>query len=520
MPSRKGIGDQSSRMIAGIRWLLSGPFRIWRRRLVVVSLVHLLTSLVVGLSTLALFLFLRAAFTDGEVNRFALDLGDLTSDSRVLAILGIIVAAACVSGYALFQTDRIISDISGEYATRIRKLLLELLGSEQGIMWISQDPRNSSRFQRVLQIQVRSASVAMASVLGIGQSIAIGFVAIGIAATIDWLATLIILPFFAVFAAVSQRLAVNSQMRADDLDQRVDRTRTQLSAQIDELATGELDQNEISLARIETDDRLFHEVLRTPAIQRTAGTLSAVFLFGTLIIYFVIVRDRDDFELITIIIYSFAARFAVASLQQVFRALTQVSRRLRDIEDIHSLIAKIDALRVDADIKHTETIDAYNSVGLVLPDLDKVIEFNRSKPLLVLFSHKPDLNAVEGLMSSLSKSSSPDVDFTRSLRVVFEDESTGTDLVSMAEVRAIEASGMDQLNEAQRPAFLVVFSHLPRLLVHKRNKSYCDTTSGYLIVQRGKVVDAGELHEAIGDTDRVRSLHRPNRKKQAAKTPK
>ena len=371
VPTNPGTQEsiKARSIIAAMRWLGGSTYRNHPLRMALIAFAQVFGAVGTVLGTIAVLFYLRAALGDGTIGRLNIQIESAAEPATAVIFLVSVVAVIFLAALATWLAERAIADLAREHASRVRELILYLVKDPLADSWQDRTgfKRPAFELQQILVGRIRSMTVALTNILALGPAVTVLVVALAVALAIDALAALLLLPFVLLFGFVSQRLSHRIQSLTAHYERRLSRTRDLLADQLDDLFTGHLTQHELSMARVESEDELFHERQLESTKLRLLGIVSGALLFALTAAFFILFRGVENLSIEEIILYIFAIRFATRSAEQIFRTFAQVSRRFEDIEGVSGLIALLDSQRLENRAKsETHTLPRTLEIDLSL----------------------------------------------------------------------------------------------------------------------------------------------------------
>lgn len=503
--------DEFRRFLRTVGWLVGGPYRFQPGRLLLLNVIESIASVAAAVATILLVLFIRTIYTGAPLGPTGLSFENPRSPVVVGGVTAGLVAVAAGAAWTVYFIRRALAEASMAYARRLRELAVALLLSPSAAGWqaVSTERNPSAATTKVIVSRLRSATVAVADSLGAGPAVAVLCFSVGLMATIDALALLPVIAIAILFFLLAESVNRRVQELTISYDDRVPKTRERFEQRLETLANGGSD-GAVSFARVDTDDRLFHERLLSIERLRAYSLLSSAVLLAALITYFTAFRS-DEVEIASIVVYLFAARYAMAALQRVSRALVQVSRRLEDIRALHALLFDVEDVRTS---KVNEPDAPLEGVNLNLPN-GMVLGVDRKRPLLLLLNRPATEARVEAALTALDAANSMDASqgsLVSMARIAFSnDVVASTDVLSTAPVRAIVSEDPVAVAQERRHAVTFIIHHKPKLVLAQRVLKNEELFSGWLLIRDGDLAAGGTIEAAHEQRDLLRSLHRPHK---------
>lgn len=507
------IGDQSVQMktkavLRTSRWLAGSTVRRNRLRMIVIVLTQVFGAAGTALGTLAVIFYIRAAIGDGTLGRLNIQIEGADEPGRAALFLTALLALICVSAFALWFGEKQINQLALSHAKRLRAMITKLLDDPLSSGWSAAlgHERPASYTQQVIVTRIRSSMIAMGEVLAVGPSIVLLLVSLTVMVAIDPFATLIALPVSALFGVIAERVNRDIQELTSNYESRQATSRDLVVDQIDDLAEGYIGADDVSYSRSDMDDQLFFDRQLVSRKLQLLSIVNGAFVFALVVAYFIIVRGVETLSIELVIGYIFAIRFAVRSVQQLFRALVQVSRRSSDIAAVQGLISVVDSHRAMNALRRA-TPEVLDEFKICLGHREFTI--NKRQPVLIVSSNSPDeqharavLRVIESFVENV------DLDLAQSARVVTttDDDVQVPDMLATEHVRVIISDNPTMLLDEDRYAFTFVLHNRPKLALAAVVQRRADEFGTVLVVRDGQIVWAGSLYEAQADDAHIRSL--------------
>lgn len=523
VPTNPGTQEsiKARSIIAAMRWLGGSTYRNHPFRMALIAFAQVFGAVGTVLGTIAVLFYLRAALGDGTIGRLNIQIESAAEPATAVIFLVSVVAVIFLAALATWLAERAIADLAREHASRVRELILHLVKDPLADSWQDRTgfKRPAFELQQILVGRIRSMTVALTNILALGPAVTVLVVALAVALAIDALAALLLLPFVLLFGFVSQRLSHRIQSLTAHYERRLSRTRDLLADQLDDLFTGHLTQHELSMARVESEDELFHERQLESTKLRLLGIVSGALLFALTAAFFILFRGVENLSIEEIILYIFAIRFATRSAEQIFRTFAQVSRRFEDIEGVSGLIALLDSQRLDNRAKsetHTLPRTLEIDVGAEHPAI-----VSMGKPVIVL-SGQPvtEDNAIALLRTLTSASTTPDVDFTDLTRVASPMPGHAlSDILGSSPVRVIVTDEPDIANMHLKNTFTFFIHHRPRVLLGPHARKAAASFGAIFVIHGGEIVWTGSVASANAQAAQVRAMMQALRKRNRRTSP-
>lgn len=511
--TQESINVQS--LIAASRWLGGSTYRQHPFRMALIAFAQVFGAVGTALGTLAVIFYIRAAVGDGTLGRIDIQIESAAEPATAAIFLISVLVIIFVAALSTWLAERAVADLAREHASRLRKLVLQMIEDPLAEAWQDRTSfkRPAFEVQQILVGRIRSMTVALTNILALGPSVTVLLVALAVTLAIDALAALLLLPFILLVGFVSQQLTRRIQTLTAHYERRQERTRDLLADQLDDLFSKHLSQSELSMARVEAEDELFHDRQLESTKLRLLGIVSSALLFALTAAFFILFRGPENLTIEQIIVYIFAIRFATRAAEQIFRTFAQVSRRFEDIEAVSGLIALLDAQRLDNLTKsQTEAIPRQLEihVGTANP-----VVVSMGQPVIVL-SGQPvtEEHAIALLRTLMSASTTPDLDFTELARVASPMPGQAlTDVLGSSPVRVVITDEPDLSSIQLKRTFTFVMHHRPRALLGPAARQAANTFGPAFIIHAGKIYWAGSVAAANAQADDVRALVQSLRKR-------
>ena len=515
LPSETGDETLSvSAVVAAARWLSGSTIRRHPLKMLAIVAAQVFGAIGTAVGTLAVIFYIRAAIGDGTLGRIDIRIESAAEPSTAAVFLLSLIAVISGAALAIWLSEREIAELALEHASRLRSMIVELITDPLSQNWFGTIDHNrpAMGLHQTMVSRVRSATVALTELLALGPSLVILVLSLGVMVIIDPIATLLALPVAALFGVIGERVNREVQELTALYDARQVTSRELLLDQIDDLSEGIIGGDELSFSRTVSDDRLFHKRQLANTKLRLLSLVNSAFIFALIVAYFVIVRGVDTLSIEIIIAYTFAVRFAAQAVQQIIKALAQVSRRFEDIEVVSQFLARIDEHRIanlDRDVaSEIPTEIELGAIGSYIPTV------NMSKPALILSSQPVDerhalslLEAVEGAAND------PDLDLVSRARVFeVEPENPVPDMLATEPVRVIITDDPIPVLQERRRAYTFIAHNRPRLVLGARVRAADEQFGCVLVIKDGKIAWAGSVQDAATAQDHIRQLVRRGRK--------
>lgn len=511
-----------SGVVSASRWLAGSTYRLNPLKIIAISLAQVLGALGTAVGTLAVLIYIRAAAGDGSLGRINIQIESAAEPATAGLFLVSVLIIIIVAAGSLWLSEKAMAVLTRDHAERLRVMILELLADPHSKDW--QDTvgfqRPATELQQVLVSRIRSMTVALTDVIALGPASLVLITSLIIMFIIDPIAALLLLPFSALFGILSERTNKQIQGITAQYERRQERTREALANNLEDFFSGHTGHEELSMARVSTDDRLFHDRQLATVGLRLLTIVSTALLFVLTAAVFILFRGVESLSIEIIIAYIYAIRFATRSAQQINKALTQVSRRHVDIEAVQSFIASIDDHRAEqanviarSDIPHRLDIGEGSPIAATVA---------RSDVALVL-SAEPvtEESAAAALRSLVASSQVPGLDLTNQVRIFSPDDGKRSiDILGSAQIRVIISDDPLQAIPPKRNTYTFVMHNRPKLLLAKTVKGASDQLGPAFVIRGGKIVWAGSVEEAGRASQEIRNLaKRPQPGKPRRRTP-
>ena len=355
--------------------------------------------------------------------------------------------------------------------------------------------------------KVRSSTVAITELLALGPSFLTLLVSLVVMLLIDPFATLIAVPIAAVFGVIGERINREVQNLTLAYDSRLERSRDQLVERLEDLAMGHATDAELLFARTETDDRLFHDRQLAVTKLQVLGLVNSALMFAAIVAYFIIVRGVEGLSIEVIIAYTFAIRFAARSVQQVFKAFVQVSRRMEDIKTVQAFIAAVDSHRAERTVRRELSTEL--PASLIIDGFDDAqVTINRRRPMLVLVDRPPDEQVAREILQVIERSSQTDqIDLVSQARIIEWDPGTPVpDILANEPVRVLISDTPQDLLDDSRRAFTFIMHNRPKLVFAKAVRDHASSFGGVLVIAGDELAWSGSVEAAGEADDEIREL--------------
>ncbi len=508
-------------LVEAARWLAGSTIRRHPIQLAVVSVGQVIGALGTALGTIAVIFYIRAAVGDGSLGRAGIEINiESAAEPRTAAIFLVsLLVVVSASAWAIWRTERQIAELAREHAARLRQMIITLLADHGSEGWQStiDHKRPAIALHQALVAKVRSSTVALTDLLTLAPSIVLLFSSLVVMILIDPIATLVALPIAAVFGVIGERVNREVQELTQTYDSRQQMSRDLLVEQLEDLADGVTEPENLSFSRTETDDKLFHDRQLATTKLQVLGLVNSAFMFAAVVAYFIIVRGVEDLSIEIIIAFTFAIRFAARSVQQVFKAFVQVSRRLEDIRIVQGFIAGIDAHRLERALRADPDSALPSELAIdVGADTDPLV-IGQDKPLLILTKSKPDESEAWAVLHVIETAViSDELDLIGVARIIeVTDENPVPDMLASDPVRMIISDEPQNVVNENRNAFTFIMHNRPKLVLGKSVQNIGDQFAGLIVVVDDEIVWSGTVADAAEDDEHLRGLVRRGRTKKA-----
>lgn len=503
-------------VLSAARWLAGSTFRRHPIRIAVVAIAQVFGALGTALGTVAVFFYIRAAVGDGTLGRINIEIETASEPGTASIFLISVMAVILLAAGAVWQSEKALAELARRQASVLREMLLQLIDDPLSKNWQDQAGfrRPTIELQQILIQRVRSMTIALTDVLSLAPALAVLLFSLGVALYIDALAALILLPFIAGFGLVSERINRRVQTLTATYESRQQRTRDIMAEQLDDLFTGRIAHEEVSLSRPFADDGLFHDRQLQTTKLRLLGLVSGAVLFALTAAFFIIFRGVENLSVEAIIAYIYAIRFATRSAEQILKALAQVSRRFEDMSAVSGFLEKMDRHRSE-NLNQRQTQPFTTS--LTICHEQKCSEVRMGEPVIVLSDEPVDEKSAFRVLRILSKSADQSsVDLTEGARIIrFESDTPTHDVLGETSVRVLITDDPLIQSERDDKVFTFVMHNRPKVLLAGRVKASADDFGPAFVIQGGRIAWTGSVTEASEDSERIRELlrKRPNTKK-------
>ncbi len=521
--SNNDRSSQLAEVVIASRWLAEGVVRRNPLRMALISLAALAGAFGTAFGTLAVIFYLRAAAGDGSLGPFAIEIGDPTDPITAGTFLIGLVIVVCIAAWAVWWSDRAIAELARKQAARIRTMIVSLLGDPASAGWQSavEHRRPAQLLYQAMVARVRSSTIAITEILGLGPAILTLVVSLIVMVVIDPFATFLALPIAGLFGVIGERINREVASLTQTYDGRLERTRDQLVEQLEDLSEGYIGADEVSFSRADTDDSLFHDRQLASTKLQALSLVNGAFMFAVIAAYFILVDGIEDFSIELLIAYTFAVRFAARSVQQTFRAMVQVSRRLEEIRTVHTFIATVDAHRYERTIR-AETADELPTTLSIDVGHGSTWTIDRKRPMLVLINRPPDDSEAWTVLHVVETAAATDgLDLIGSARIVeVTEDNPVPDMLASEPVRVIVTDDPSPLVSESRQAFTFIVHNRPKLVLAKATQDLADRFGGVLVIVGDEIVWSGTVAQAKPRADHIRDLLKPrNARARASTTP-
>lgn len=460
-----------------------------------------------ALGTIAVLFYIRAAIGDGTLGRLNIEIESAAEPGTAVLFLTSIIAVILAASFSIWISERAITDLAVQQASRLRQMILKLIDDPLSENWQERAGfrRAEVEVQQVFVSRIRSLTVALTDVLSLAPAFAVLTFAASVAVIIDPLAALILLPFIVVFAVISERLNRRIQSLTATFEGRQERTRLAMAEQLNDLFNKRRTHEQVSMTRVSTDDHLFHDRQLESTKLRLLGVVNGAFLFALTAAFFIIFRGVESLAIERIIAYIFAIRFAARSGEQILKAMAQVSRRYEDIQSVSHLIATIDEVRVqNAQRKeHKELPDE-----LIVSSNGSELTIVKGKPVVVLSKRPVTDHHAESLLRVIAGASGhPDLDLSSNLRITTEgDTAPRYDILADPSVRVIISDSPVGIDSIKGTEFTFLMHNRPKVLLSAETRSAAENLGPALVIQDGKITWAGSITAAEKADEHIRTL--------------
>ena len=502
-------------LIAASRWLGGSTYRNRPFRMAMIATAQVFGAVGTAVGTLAVIFYIRAAVGDGTLGRINIRIESAAEPATAAIFLVSVLVVIFLAALAIWLSERAVADLAREQASKLRQVILHMIEDPLAEAWQDRTgfKRPAFEVQQILVGRIRSMTIALTHILALGPSITVLLAALAVTLVVDALAALLLLPFIVLFGFISQQLTRRIQTLTAHYERRQERTRDLLADQLDDLFSKHIDQSELSMARVEAEDELFHDRQLESTKLRLLGIVSSALLFALTAAFFIMIRGTENLTIEQIIVYIFAIRFATRAVEQIFKTFAQVSRRFEDIEAVSGLIALLDAQRLDNLTKSEiesipRTLEIH--VGVAEPVL-----ISMGQPVIVL-SGQPvtEEHATALLRTLVAASTTPDVDLAELARTVSPMPGQAlTDVLGSSPVRVIIADEPDIEGVQLKRTFTFIMHHRPKVLLGPKARQGTDSLGPAFVIHTGQISWAGTVSEANASADEIRDLMKSKRKR-------
>ncbi len=502
-------------LMAASRWLGGSTYRNHPFRMALIAAAQVFGAVGTALGTLAVIFYIRAAVGDGTLGRINIRIESAAEPTTAAIFLVTVLVVIFVAAFAIWLSERAVADLAREQASHLRELILHLIEDPLADAWQDRTgfKRPAFEVQQILVGRIRSMTIALTNILALGPSITVLVVALAVTLAVDALAALLLLPFIVFFGFISQRLTRRIQTLTAHYERRQERTRDLLADQLDDLFTDHISQSELSMARVEAEDELFHDRQLESTKLRLLGIVSSALLFALTAAFFIIIRGAENLTIEQIIVYIFAIRFATRAAEQIFKTFAQVSRRFEDIEAVSGLISLLDAQRLD-NLKKSEVAETPRTLAIQVGAAEPV-HISMGKPVIVLSGQPVTEEHAAALLRTLtSASTTPEVDLTEDVRIVSPMPGQAlTDIMGTSPVRVIISDEPDIAGVQLKRTFTFIMHHRPKVLLGPKARHVADGFGPAFVIHAGQISWAGTISEANARAEAIRDLMKSKRKR-------
>lgn len=498
----------ASSIVAAARWLAGSTYRRHPIRMLFIVLGQLIGAVGTAVGTIAVLFYIRAAIGDGTLGRVDIQIESAAETGTTSIFLVSVVAVILVAVTSSWWSEKAITDLARRHATSVRAMILALVDDPLSSNW--EDAAGFSRprveTQQVLVSRIRSMTVALTDVLALVPAFAVLVCAVSVAILIDPLAALLLLPFITIFGLISERLNRRVRSLTADYEGNQEQTRAEVAEQLDDLFAERTTHDQLSLSKVAADDALFHERSLVSTKLRLLGIVNGAILFALTAAFFIIFRGVDNLSIEGIIAYIYSVRFATRSLEQIIKAMAQVSRRFQDITSVSEFIKVLDGQR----LKNSEALRKASLVPehLTITGRDSASTISRGKPIIVVSDSRVSEDHARDLLRILGAASDqPETDLAEIAR--FADVEAGPakdDAADEALVSVIVSEDPSHHHMYDSRSFTFVMHHKPRVLLGRKTRDVANEFGPAFVISNGEITWTGSIDAAREADAHIREL--------------